>query len=109
MALGTVTEVKTGVFGDLRYAIVDVQLTSGANYTAGGEGFDVAQIPGFKSVVYDVTGDIANGYQVQWIPSTKKLMVRQGDNANVAAAPGVEVAGNTNLSAVTARLIAFGK
>lgn len=109
MALGTVTEVKSGVAGDLRYAVLDVQLTSGANYTTGGEGFDVAQVPGFKSAVYDVTGDIAGGYQVQWIPSTKKLLVRQGDNPNVAAAPGVEVGLNTNLSAVTARIFVLGK
>lgn len=109
MALGTVTEVKQGVFGDLRYAIVDVQLTSGANYTAGGETFDVDQIPGFKSSVMSVVGAAANGYQVQWIPGTKKLQVRQGDNANVAAAPSVEVAASANLSAVTARLTCLGK
>lgn len=112
MALGTITEVKKGVIGDLQYAILDVQLTSGANYTTGGEVFDVAQVPGLKSVLYGVDflgAGGGTGYLPSWDSTNKKLMVFQGDNANAAAAPAVQVPASTNLSAVTVRIKTLGK
>lgn len=112
MALGTVTVVKQGIFGDMKYTFADVQLTAGANYTTGGEPFDVAQIPGCTGTLYgvDIVGGAGgNGYLPVWDSTNKKLMVFQGDNANAAAAPAIQVPGNTNLSAVTVRVKAYTK
>ena len=113
MALGAVTIRKQGGgLGDLWYVVADVALTSGANYTTGGEVFAAAQVnrTGNLLAVIEVGGGSGgDGYKVIWDSVNKKLMVFQGDNANAAAAPGVQVAGNTNLSAVTKRFLCVGK
>lgn len=106
MALGTVTKVKGGVFGDLRYAIVDVNITSGANYTTGGETFGAAQVPGFSSSVLSVE-QVGSGSALRravYIPSTGKLQA-------LAAATDVEIAASSNLSAANdiVRLLVLGK
>lgn len=98
MALGTVTAVKRGVFGDLRYTIADVNPTSGANYTTGGETFGAAQVNQTGSVlaVFQV-GSGTNLRRVVYIPSTGKLQA-------LAAATDVEIAASTDLSAAADRV-----
>lgn len=112
MALGTVTKVKAGVFGDLRYTIVDVAPSSGANYTTGGEGFAAAQVPGATGTVLAVLPvgsaiDATNKTVLQWDPATKKLVAyNQTANTDVGL---IEVASNTNLSAESHRLLVLSK
>jgi hypothetical protein len=93
MALGTVTHVKKGVFGDLRYIIADVNITSGANYTTGGEPFAAAQLShtGTLLSVQQVGSGTALRRSV-WDKDNKKLMA-------LAAATDAEIAASTNLSA----------
>jgi hypothetical protein len=93
MALGTVTHVKQGVVGDLRYVIADVLPTSGANYTTGGETFDAAALRRTGTVLsVQQVGSGTALRRVVFIPSTGKLQA-------LAAATDVEIAGSSNLSA----------
>lgn len=101
MALGTVTPVKRGVFGDLRYVIADVNVSSGANYTTGGEPFAAAQL--------SLTGSLLSVVQVgsgtalrraRWDKDNKKLMA-------LAAATDAEIAGNSDLSAAADQVRLF--
>lgn len=110
MALGTVTEVKSGVFGDLRYAVLDVNVTSGANYTTTGELFSHVNIPGFKVSLLAVSGSPGGsaGFVVVYDAINGKLMAFR-QNATTGALN--EVPANTDLSSAAnrVRLIAFGK
>ena len=97
MALGAVTVVEKGVLapGGLRFVIVEVVPSTGANYTANGHAFDVSDYnPKITTVVFacfvpkdeasgatDLIYDYANG----------KLLAFD-------AATGVEEAGNEDLS-----------
>ena len=78
MALGTVTHVKQGVLGDLRYVIADVNVTSGANYTTGGETFtpDSLRRTGTILGVIQLGGgaNAANQVIVKYDTVNKKLM-----------------------------------
>lgn len=112
MALGTVTVVKRGVIGDMRMAIVDVQPTTGANYTTGGEGFAAAQV-GFASgqllavIPVGSTVDATNKTVLQWDPTNKKLVAyNQTANTDVGL---IEAASNSNLSTESHRLLCLGK
>ena len=114
MALGTVTKVKATVFGDVRATIVDVQPTSGANYTTGGETFGAAQVPGATGNILGVFwlggGTLnANQHVPKYIPSTGKLMqLRAVDATTIGLA---EAASNADLSAAAAsqRLLVLSK
>src|SRR5438552_11016679 len=77
MALGTVKLVKQNVMGECGMHIVDVQLTSGANYTTGGSAFDVAQIPNAKGAILGV------------------FFVNAGTGASLAAVPSWDSANKT--------------
>ncbi len=111
MALGTVTVVKKTVFGDLNVWVVDVQPSSGANYTTNGEPFDVAQIPGATGSIVHVAEtpsvlEGANATVTVWNPTTKKLMAF----GTAGSATGLtEIANATNLSTKSARLMVFTK
>lgn len=48
------------------------------------------------------------GFQFSWDQVNQKIKVHQGDNTNVAAAPGIEVPNATNLTAMTFTVLAFG-
>jgi len=101
MALGTVTHVKQGVVGDLRYVIADVNVTSGANYTTGGEVFNAAALSrtGTLLAVQQVGSGSALRRTV-FIPSTGKLMA-------LAAATDVEIAASTDLSGANDKVRLF--
>ena len=94
MALGTVTTIRRTVFGDMRAVIVDVNGSSGANYTTGGEVFAAAQV-GATGTLFSVA-QVGSGTALRravWDKTNKKLIF-------LAAATDVEIAGNTDLSAV---------
>lgn len=56
MALGTVTKVDSFVLANKRVKIVDVQLTSGANYTTGGETLNASAVNLRRITAVDVLG-----------------------------------------------------
>lgn len=101
MALGTVTEVKKGVVGDLKYAILDVAVS--ASYTTGGEAFDFAQVPSLarEILMVDAAG-ATSGKTAVWDTVNKKLM---------SFTAGVQTTAATNLSGASeiVRLIVYGK
>lgn len=108
MALGTVTTIEQGVLGDLKYVILEVQPSSGANYTADGEVMSLANHFGFSSDVYYVNVKPKNEASATSIAfferSTMKLLVM-----NNGIAGGTEFAGNTDLSAQRFELFALGR
>lgn len=101
MALGTVTEIKKGVMGDLKYAILDVAISG--SYTTGGELFGVAQVPGFSREIFQVHTDAA---------ASGKVAVYDRANGKLKSFTGsAETTAATNLSgaAEIVRVTVFGK
>lgn len=99
---------RRGSAGDLAYRVVDVTLDN--NYPAGG------WVLSPQSMGFGSTGDIVfalltgrSGYALVYDHTSDKLRAYQGDNANAAAAPGVELAGaSAALNGVVVRILAFG-
>jgi hypothetical protein len=89
--------------------IVDVQLSTGANWTAAGEAFDVAQIPGAKGDLIAVIPQPnaaagVNSPSVAWDSVTKKLLCY----GTAASATGLTaIADSTNLSTMKTRALCF--
>lgn len=110
MALGTVKLIKQGNAGEMGFSIVDVQLTSGANYSSGGEAFDIAQIPGAKgtliAVVTPPAGQAATplAASVSWDQTNKKLVL-YGTAAGATGVTQATAAGD--FSGQVARCICF--
>jgi len=110
MALGTVTIVKKGVLapGGIRFAIVDIQPTTGANYTANGEALTPAMF-GFSSEIYH--GELSPKDEAS---GTETYIVDPGNGVSTVklvamASDGVEIAASVDLSAKRARGIVYGK
>lgn len=109
MALGTVNPVAQVTLPGLVLWVVDVQPTTGANYTTNGEPFDVAQIPGAKGSLIAVLPQPGhsvggNSAQLVWDQVNKKL---KAYGTAVSASGLTEIAASTNLSAQTCRLLCF--
>lgn len=105
MAL-TVTPKSNFVIGDRRAVIADVDFDS--SYPTGGEPLTAVNL-GFTSRADLVIAEPAAGYTFEFDHTNSKLIARQGDNANAAAAPSVQVPDTTNLSTVTGvRVLAIG-
>lgn len=83
-------------------------VTFDSSYATGGETFTAADL-GLSSIT-DVSIEDASGYNIFWNRSTTAptLQVFQGDNTNVAAAPGIQVPNATNLSTLTTRIKVTG-
>lgn len=107
MALGTVTLVEEGVMGDLKYGILTVVPTSGANYTANGEAFDVMDYLG----TFVVEPFFAVATPADEASGASYLVVNLADSLLVAfdAATGVEEAANQNLSTMTFTVFVLGR
>jgi hypothetical protein len=104
MAL-TVSTVRKGVVGDMRYSIVDV--TFDASYPTGGESVTPADF-GFTTDIFHVDGGVSDtGIVVGFIDSTSKLKAYWVDTT-VDGAGMAEVVDTTNLSTADVRLFALG-
>lgn len=104
MAL-TVKVIRRTKMTGLNVVIADATFDS--SYATGGE--DMAPSALGLQVIDHIDPEISSGgYVVRFSRANKKLQAFQGDNTNAAAAPLVEVANTTNLSAVTVRLVAMG-
>ena len=107
MALGAVTVVRKGVVapGGLRFVILNVQPTTGANYTANGESFPLSLFPKFTAppmfVQASPQNEASGASYLVYEPSTQKLLAFD-------SATGVEEAGSQDLSAMSFRVFALG-
>jgi hypothetical protein len=111
MALGTLTKIDAWVEGNKRVRIYDVQLTTGANYTAGGESLTPAMVGLRKIVAVNALGPARSttptGFQVTYDYTNSKLIALAQAVAGAAVAL-VDVTANTNLSTFTVRLEIVG-
>jgi hypothetical protein len=109
MAMGTVTVLKKGVLGPggVRFALVEVQPTAGANYvTGGGEAIGSAATFGFKRGIVHaaftqpkVAADRSHVYELD--QSNFKLSA-------YVVTTGVEAGNNVDLSAKRVRIFIIG-
>jgi hypothetical protein len=107
MALGTVTVVTRYKNANKRVTVADIQLSTGANWTAAGESLTPAMV-GMRKIEEGVPlGLASNGtltFQVTYDHTNNKL-IASGQNATPGPAVGQPaVTGNTNLSAYTVRM-----
>lgn len=109
MALGSVTLIKKGVLapGGLKFVILEVQPTTGANYTANGEALANSVFRGFRN---------GNVYYFKAEPkdeaSGASYLVYDYANRKLLAfdsATGVEEAASQDLSAMRFRVFAIGE
>lgn len=98
-----------GAAGDLFFRVID--LTLDATYAVGGWPLTAQQLGfGLNGVIFFVDVGSKSGYIFEWDQVNTKLKAYQGDNANVAAAPAVEVPANAaGLNGLVLRVLAFGK
>ena len=108
MALGTVTIITRYKDANKRVVVADIQLSSGANWTAAGESLAPSTL-GLKKIEEAVVmGPAANStplsLQVGYDFTNQKL-IAYGQNATPGPAVGQPVVtGNTNLSGYTVRI-----
>lgn len=107
MALGTVTIRRRGVLGGgLRYIILEVQPTTGANYTANGETLALSQFKGFKKAVLfaacEPKDEASSAREFTLDIPNMKLVVMD-------AATAAEVAGSSDQSAFRTVIFAIGR
>lgn len=111
MALGSITKVDGYVIGNKRVRIVDVQLSTGANWTAAGESLTPAMVGLRRIVAVNALGPARSstptGFQVTYDYTNQKLIALAQAVAGAAVAL-VAVTGNTDLSAFTVRLEIVG-
>jgi hypothetical protein len=115
MAVGTITKATPSAdltFGNKKMRVRDVQLTSGANYTTGGETITPAAV-GLRFRIEQVLGDITArtttggaatiplAFDFATTPGSVKVQ-------QYVAATGAEQAGNANLSTFSTRLTFIG-
>lgn len=110
MALGTVTPIGPPVnAGGLVLQIIDIQPSTGANWTAAGEAFDVAQVPGAHGQLLALLPQPSAGAGVNsptfgWDPVARKLLAF----GTAGSATGLTaIAGNTDLSGFKLRALAI--
>lgn len=101
---------RRGSAGDLAFRIVDVTLDN--SYVTGGWPVSAQSLGlGSNGVVQFVllSGSGRNGYLLEYDHTAKTIKASQGDNPNVAAAPGVQLAAaSAVLNGVVVRLLVFG-
>jgi len=92
-------------FGNAYAVIADVTFDS--SYATGGEEVKPAQL-GLRNVFLVQAGN-SGGYAFEYDYTNTKLKAYYGDNDSASDGPLVEVPNATNLSAVTARIVAYGR
>lgn len=111
MALGTITKVDFYTVSNRRYRVVDIQLTTGANYTAGGETVSARSV-GLNRIIGaqplgPAMSSTPTAFQVgiTYTSATAVKLVALGTNAAPGAAVAdVDVTASTNLSTFTVRI-----
>lgn len=109
MALGTVTKVDGWTEGNKRVRVYDVQLTTGANYTTGGETINASAV-GLRRIVHVRPSTLALPSNAATSRSVGVVYVTGGQTAKlvVHTTASAEAAGNSDQSTFTARLEFIG-
>lgn len=112
MALGTITKVSDFTVSNKRFRVRDIQVTSGANYVAGGESVTPSQVNLRKIEAAIPLGPSVNStplaFTTQYNHATNKL-VAYGTNATPGAAVGdPQVTAGTDLSGYSVRYLFIG-
>ncbi len=110
MALGTLTKITSYVNGNKRVRIYDVQLTSGANYTTGGETITAAAV-GLRKVekaspdgmANTSSGSTAHGVGMLY-QSNGNVKIQAYSSNGAAPAAFAELGANANLSTFVTRV-----
>lgn len=107
MALGTLTKVDSYTAGNKRVRVYDIQLSTGANWTAAGEPLTPAMVGLRRIVGANVMGPALSstptGFLVRYDFTNQKLVALAQGTAGAAVAL-VAVTGNTDLSTFTVRI-----
>ena len=101
MAASAQTLFKAGIDGEIydRHMVGDLQvipirITLSGSYATGGDTLDfrpLLQNLGKGAVLVVILPDTIKGYELDYDYANRKLIVRQGDNTNAAAAPAIEL------------------
>ena len=78
--------------------------TGGLDVVSPAKGVGIQNVRGV--LVFD--GCASTGHLVRYDEVNKKLMAWQGDNANAAAAPAVQVTNGTNLATAAVKVLVIG-
>jgi hypothetical protein len=109
MALGTITRIASYVAGNKKVRVCDVQLTSGANYTTGGETITAASVgvrkieqamPSGLALTASGTTSRAVAFLLGNSTTTTKMLVHTTSSA--------EAASNSDQSTFTVRITFVG-
>lgn len=106
MALGAITKIDSYTDSNKRVRVVDVVLSTGANWTAAGESLTAAMVGLTKITWVDCNPGLSStptGFIVRYDYTNKKLVALAQAVAGAAVAL-VAVTANTDLSTFTARL-----
>jgi len=111
MALGTVTQVDNTVWGNKRIKTYDIQLTTGANYTTGGETLTAATV-GLRNVenvlsvggAKNAAGTLAHGVVYDYVNSKLQAI----ETGAAVDGPFKEASSNADLSLYTVRITFIG-
>lgn len=108
MALGTLTKVDAYIIGNKRVRVYDVQVSSGANYTTGGETINPSDVGLRKIITAKVVGLATSStpttFQVSYNHATNKILAYGQNAVPGAAVPQIQVTNNTDLSGFTVRV-----
>lgn len=115
MALGTVTRPTPNpdfTVSNRRFRTRDVQITSGANYTTGGESITPASV-GLRVIQQVVTDGAKNAAGTSYLPvrydySANKIQAYRYDGSQAGKASLEEAASNFDASTFTARITFIG-
>lgn len=107
----SVTDVKRGVLGDLKYLIADVTFDS--SYPAGGEALTPATL-GFTTIYFFssntiIDPDTADNAVVPGYDYTNSKFLAFWDNESGSNSAFLEVDDTTTLAAYSARIFVIGK
>ena len=108
MALGTLTPVAKYTWGNRKVRILTVQLTSGANYTTGGETITPTAV-GLGHVIEKVDGAMATTSTGSTSRTVVPLYQTNGSvKLTVQTTASAEAASNSDQSTFTGRLTFIG-
>lgn len=105
MALGTVTIIRKDTRGGRRSVVADVQLTSGANYTTGGETIPLNRVGFGHRIVFANSGGLAT--TTSGSTSRGVSFIYQNDGTvkmQVQTTASAEAASNSDQSTFTVRV-----
>lgn len=108
MALGTITKIADYTWGNRRVRTRDVQLTTGANYTTGGETISATAV-GLGRRIEHVSGAMATTSTGTTSRTVVPLYQTNGSvKLTVQTTASAEAASNSDQSTFTARLTFIG-